>query len=446
MTIASRAEPTRLEPPARDLPRGDAAAGAATHERRAHAHLRAAALSLVLFAIALELTGVAASVLTARVVRSGARLPLAEATQGLTLQRAALRTSGRGGPLIPIYGSSELVRPSEYHAVGLFRARPTGFALLPVGDRAMSPLAHALMLAALEPELRGRVVIVSLSPTMFSRGPVADAGEAAAMRGTFPRVAANVALFGRTTSPAVRRALASRLVRFDSILADDPLLRARVRALASGGAAARAASAALAGPGFVRAWLLSRGDDARVLAMLVRRRPPPIPPRPAALHWEAMARAGDGLYLGRTTSNPFGYEDSFWSSFGALVNREAGEMSDDSLAARLDRSPLWADLTVALEVLREADALPLVISMPLPGRWLRSRGVTDRGLALYHERLHHLATSGCSGTEGPCARVVDFAEHDDDIGFLRDPGGHPSPRGWVIYAHAVDDFYRSFGR
>src|SRR5262247_1958629 len=84
--------------------------------------------------------------------------------QTLTFQRAALAS----GHVLPIFGSSELFccgqpfRPSE-----VFAARPTGFDVFAVGHAGLGDLLFAQMFAALGPELRGKRVVVSDSPSWF---------------------------------------------------------------------------------------------------------------------------------------------------------------------------------------------------------------------------------------------------------------------------------------
>jgi D-alanine transfer protein len=368
-----------------------------------------------------------------------------EGTRGLRIQRAALRRAGPGGDLLPIYGSSELVRGSELHGVTVFRARPTGFALAPVAERGMPPLAVATMMAALAPDLRGRLVAISLSPGHFMRpgGHESDSVEAAAFRGTFPRLAANAAIFAGTTAPPLRDALARALTRFPETLDDDPLLAAGARALADGRPAARATYALLVPIGRMRLWLLERADDARALRLAWRRRALAMPPRGAPPDWDAMAREAERVYRPRASANPYGFEDRWWTEYGDYLRTQMGTVPDDSTAAFLARSPVFGELALALAVLRAAGARPLVLSMPLSGPWVRALGGTARTPALYRARLQAAARAGCERAAGPCAAVRDFTGHDDEFGFLTDVGGHLAPGGWVAYDRALADFHRA---
>ena len=75
--------------------------------------------------------------------------------QGTALQQAALETDG----LLPVYGSSELNVQAAYnrpfHATNLFRDRPTGFTVFPVGKAGTTCLIILQKLAAVGPALAG---------------------------------------------------------------------------------------------------------------------------------------------------------------------------------------------------------------------------------------------------------------------------------------------------
>jgi D-alanine transfer protein len=38
--------------------------------------------------------------------------------------------------------------------------------------------------------------------------------------------------------------------------------------------------------------------------------------------------------------------------------------------------------------------------------------------------------------------VVEFEQHDADPGFLIARREHPTPRGWMVYDRALNDFFR----
>ena len=151
--------------------------------------------------------------------------------QGTALQRAAFEAGG----LLPLYGSSELnmLRPYNrpYHPTNLFRDRPTGFAVFPVGKQASTCLIIQQKLAAVGPALRGRKVAVSLSPFWFFDGLTAWA---AGYAGNFSALHAGELAFNTSLSLRLKQDVARRMLRYPETLADRPLLRFALENLADG--------------------------------------------------------------------------------------------------------------------------------------------------------------------------------------------------------------------
>jgi hypothetical protein len=292
MTVARRQdEPTTLAPERAGSPSRQPPLPPPRSTHAAAPHLAALLIALAAFAVGLGALSIAARVAAGRSVASLAPLVFTQKTRGLLLQRAALRRAD----LLPLYGSSELVRPSRYHALQLFRDRPTGFAVFGVGDRGMPPLITAQTLAALGPALRGRRVVISLSPGMFARAPGAELHEGA-YAGNFSRLAADEVAFGSGLSLSLRRRFAARMLLRPEPLAGDPLLHAALRALADSSALGTARYALLLPMGKLQTMLLHRADELRVLSWLASHRASPLPPaRPRRIDWDSLSRDAEAL-------------------------------------------------------------------------------------------------------------------------------------------------------
>src|SRR5262249_37167235 len=84
--------------------------------------------------------------------------------QGLAFQRAAAHSPD----VLPIYGSSELLRPAAPERGNIFfRTAPTGFQLSPVAGGGANPLIWLQKVGALGSTLRGKRLAFSLSPGWF---------------------------------------------------------------------------------------------------------------------------------------------------------------------------------------------------------------------------------------------------------------------------------------
>ena len=87
--------------------------------------------------------------------------------QGLAFQRAAVR----GRNVLPLYGSSELLKPIPDKSSDFFSTAPTGFRVSPVGKAGTTSVIVVQKVGALGPELRGKKIAISLSPSLVSYPP-----------------------------------------------------------------------------------------------------------------------------------------------------------------------------------------------------------------------------------------------------------------------------------
>ena len=152
--------------------------------------------------------------------------------QGTALQQAAFETDG----LLPLYGSSELnlLRPYNrpFHATNLFRDRPTGFSVFPVGKQATTCLITQQKLAGGRPRAAGAEggdLPVHLAGS--SRGSRPGPGGYA---GNFSPLHAGELAFNARLSLRLRQDAARRMLQYPATVADRPLLRFALENLADG--------------------------------------------------------------------------------------------------------------------------------------------------------------------------------------------------------------------
>ena len=83
--------------------------------------------------------------------------------------------------------------------------------------------------------------------------------------------------------------------------------------------------------------------------------------------------------------------------------------------------------------LLELKAEPLILSMPIDA--YAARGVSHSTRELYYDKMRELSAR----YHFP---VIEFEQHDADRRFLIPHREHPTPRGWMVYDRALDDFFR----
>jgi D-alanine transfer protein len=330
--------------------------------------------------------------------------------QGLAFERAAARRPD----ILLLYGSSELIDPIPNKASDFFSSAPTGFQVCPVGKAGTTSLIILQKLGALGSELRGRKVAISLSASSFLTAGVRPEFYA----GNFSLPAANGILFGDAIDLKLKTAIAKRMLQFPDTLAEDGLLELAARCLASGGPVDRILLMAIWPLGKLQNVMLDLQDHFEALLYILGGgRTIPDWLRPIRPHNARARKVTDA-------------EAEFIAaeSLGAILPTR-----DATFRARIAASSEWTDLELLFRTLAELQAEPLILSMPIDA--YAARGVSRSTREVYYERMRELA-------QRYHFPVIEFEQHDADPAFLIAHREHPTPRGWMVYNRALDDFFR----
>jgi len=332
--------------------------------------------------------------------------------QGLAFERAAARRPD----ILLLYGSSELIDPIPNRASDFFSSAPTGFQVCPVGKAGTTSLIILQKLGALGSELHGRKIAISLSASSF----LTPALRPEFYAGNFSLLAANGILFGDAIDLNLKTAIAKRMLQFPETLPEDGLLELAAGCLASGRPVDRIILMAIWPLGKLQNVMLDLQDHFEALVYILGGgKPIPNWLRPIHPHKVHSRKSSDG-------------EDQHTESFDAI--RPA---RDAAFRARIIAASEWTDLELLFRTLAELKAEPLILSMPIDA--YAARGVSRSAREVYYDRMRELA-------QRYRFPVIEFEQHDADPAFLiahRDAHReHPTPRGWMAYNRALDDFFR----
>jgi D-alanine transfer protein len=328
--------------------------------------------------------------------------------QGLAFERAAARRPD----ILLLYGSSELIDPIPNRASDFFSSAPTGFQVCPVGKAGTTSLIILQKLGALGSELRGRKIAISLSASSF----LTHALRPEFYAGNFSLPAANGILFGDAIDLNLKAAIAKRMLQFPDTLAEDGLLELAARCLASGRPVDRILLMAIWPLGKLQNVMLDLQDHFEALVYILGGgRTVPNWLRPIHPHNVHSRKSPDG-------------EDQEAESFEAV--RPA---RDATFRAQITAASEWADLELLFRTLAELKAEPLILSMPIDA--YAARGVSRSAREVYYDRMREFA-------QRYRFPVIEFEQHDADPAFLFAHREHPTPRGWMVYNRALDDFFR----
>jgi len=394
-------------------------------------HLSAAAVALVLAA------GLFAILfgplhLERRLSRLTAPEMLEVKDQGIGLQEAAFADRN----LLPVYGSSEFRNDTPFAGRVFFSHAPTGFEMFAVGKAGAKTLIIAERLAALGNAIRGRKVVIILSPTWFVSPPE----PAPAYDSNFSALQAEALVFDSPLSRSLKRRFAREMLRQPDSLAGHGLLRLELQHLATGSRSIEDRLLGDLGRSEVQfQQLLDRAETVFALSGEILDHPAGL--SGASLRTKArpdwprlFAEATD---FARTTSYaaPITHgqarrekgEERLENLFDAKKNPRA-------FADALARSDEWGHLDILLRTLKELGARPLFLSIPLNATSFESVGVTPDQLALYYATLRReIAAYGFP--------VETFETHQSDPAFFGDSMGHPSAKGWMTFNRVMSAFY-----
>jgi D-alanine transfer protein len=387
-------------------------------------HLKAAAIAAPLLAVALIALHTAALPVARDLAGRTAGDLYPNKSRGTLLQRAACRR----GDIVLLHGSSELLRAVPGRPSDVFASFPTGFAVMPMGDRGTPLLVTMQQIASLGDAARGCRLAISLSPTAF----VLPDTQTWEIHDPYLASQSHLQALTSLTEPrlpdAIRREQAQLMLRHRRPLADDPILQ-----LAAWGWAGASRGRSLLAKSLepvlrAEAGLLQLADDALVTyrAAVVPRSPRPSRPPPT---WAALGESADRWVARHRQDNPFGID----TRPSSPLLRYRGTVNDSAFASRLRAAPAWRELDLVLATLRALDARPLVVGMPLNGRFQDFLGNSAVTRQQYYERV----ADHCHAAGIPC---LIFREHEYEPGFLADHSSHFGPRGWLAVDRVLEAF------
>ncbi|HZR05826.1 MAG TPA: D-alanyl-lipoteichoic acid biosynthesis protein DltD [Candidatus Udaeobacter sp.] len=373
-------------------------------------HLSGALIACALTAAILCGGRLLAIYLEERTIHSTAPRDFFIKNQGLAFERAAARAPD----ILLLYGSSELIDPIPNRASDFFSREPTGFEVCPVGKAGTTSLVVLQKLGALGSALHGRKVAISLSPSLF----LTPALRPDFYAGNFSLPAASGTLFGNALDLKLKAEIAKRMLQFPDTLGKDGLLGLAASCLASGHPLDRAVLMAMWPLGKLQNMILDLQDHFEALVYILAKGKPvsnwlrPLNSHRVHLH---KGSAGDNRETMATES-----PDRIYLA------------KDMAFRARVATASEWTDLELLFGTLTELRARPLILSMPIDD--YVAPGVSKSAHEVYYDRMRRLAWR----YHFP---LVEFEDHDADSTFLIARREHPTPKGWMYYNRALDNFF-----
>ena len=331
--------------------------------------------------------------------------PSATKDLGLNLQRKAFEDPH----VLPLYGSSELVEPMYNRPDLAFHDAPTGFRVCPIGQAGNTCLAIAEKLAALGPDVRDHKVAILLSASWFRRKQAIPSHYA----GNFSYIQAVAIARNDWLGQDLTHRFARRMLEYPDTLKDHPALATVLRRLSLNrcrlGFKVGLQMQMLA---LEQTGLATTDKFSTVVSLACQARP---------------VRPCDNVEL------PIELEFNSPAGSPSTIASKTG-YNDDHYEVATQASTEWKDFELLLDTLKQLQAKPLIIAIPIDGKRDEAMGTsaTTRN-TFYYQRLAQL----CAARD---AAFEYFPEHDHDPSFLINHWFHPTAKGWAHINRVLDAF------
>lgn len=321
-----------------------------------------------------------------------------------------------------LLGSSELIPDVPMKGVEFFSDAPTGFSVFPVGKAGTTALSVLQKLGGAGEELRGKKLVLSLSPGFFQTEEV----DQKYFAGNSSKLQTKELLWNSAYSRDLRSSIARELLLFPKTYEDDWFLEFTLRRVAGSRWMDRALLALMSPvASFDRmvGRLQDHAESAIALLEAPREGTAPVVRR-QKLNWDELFRRAEShskALAAHSSRAPVG------------IAKPKGS-GDRQFLRKVTGSQEWRDLELVFRLVQEAGAVPLVISMPLHADILERQGVSEEAMQAYGKQLKTL-------TGKYKVPLVYFKNYEKDPVFFVDQFDHIGAKGWCYYNKVMDDFY-----
>lgn len=335
--------------------------------------------------------------------------------------------------VLVLMGSSELNTVDYYRPGRFFASAPTGFMVFPLGHAGTDTLVMLEHIAAVASSVRGKKVAISVSaPWMFQRIVNPDQ-----YHGNFYMENAAALVFSADFSMDLKRDAAQAMLDYPKTLEKNLPVQLGAQWLAAGDPLHLALYYLLFPLGQLQNVVFRLQDDWETMRWMRALRSPghPEDAPSAPIDWSSEIAHGDRLARKRSDNNPYGIDNDAWRrEYEKDTKLWHKQWTDKGFKEMVDQAQEWQNLDLLLRSLRELGAEPLVLNMPMPGKWWDGIGVTTDGRQYYYDKLQRLVAPYH-------VPLYQFQHYEYDNYFMHDPMAHLSEKGWAVYDQILDAFY-----
>jgi D-alanine transfer protein len=343
-----------------------------------------------------------------------------EMFQGEIIQKKMLESP----KYLPIYGSSELSRLDTFHPSNYFKVNPIGITPFLVGRGGMQSFVHFLNFANQKEGLKNKKIVFILSPQWFDKQGIKQE----AFSSNFSALQAYKFALEPKVSETLQIKGAKRLLTFD-VVNNDKMLKALLEAKIYKDQKTQMKAFMIKPFALAFMKVLEKRD---LLESIFDVQVTKLHPQPSLIKnktWKELEKNAYELAKSKSTNNPF-YIDDFY--YNRKIKPKIAELKGYKRHASYLVSPEYEDFQMVLDVLKEAKAKPLFVSVPVNGYWYDYMELSKKDREGYYKKIKHQIEK-----EG--FPVLDLSNHEYDKYFLKDTI-HLGYKGWLPIDKAIIEF------
>jgi len=324
---------------------------------------------------------------------------------------------------LPMYGSSELSRLDRFHPSNYFQVTKAGFTPFLVGRGGSESLIHFLNFSEHIDQLKGKKIVFVLSPQWFNP----NGADESHFVPNYSSLQGYDFAFNDKINPIVKKKAIKRLLTYSSIK-NDLMLSTLYKAEISNDSWTKREASLIRPIALGYRALLEKKD---LYFALWGSKPTSreISPSVRGKSWSQLEKSANQYAAKKVTNNHFYVENYQYNKFKKML----GTLKNSKLHASYGKSKEYGDFQLVLDVLKQAGAEPLFVSVPVNGRYYDFMGFPKKGRTDYYTRIKKQIES-----EG--FQIADFSNHEYDPYFMKDTI-HIGWKGWVYTDKAIMNFY-----
>lgn len=315
-----------------------------------------------------------------------------------------------------VFASSELQHGTDtpYHPKNMFKGNT--FQPMLIGAGYYQSLSHAITLAALEPSMKKKKVVLMVSPQWFrKKGVLPKAFASRFSESSYLDMLDNPKLSGQTKAYMAKRSVA--------LLSEDPAMQTRVKDYESlylnphGNPALRFKSK------LYISFLKEKEKQTIITSAMSSgiHHNSRIPLYSEEPDWDSYMQKAEEDAKQATAGNDFQIDDTY---FNRKLKPHLAERKGSSKTSSYSESPEYDDLTCFLNVCQELDIEPMLILLPVNGKWYDYTEFPKERRDMFYQNVKEIAA------KYPNVSVTDYADQDYTDYFMEDTI-HIGWKGWV---------------